>query len=55
MFLITSNLDDIGDLEDRLVPFTMDPPTHVIQNSELPKEENGWEVENLHVQTMPHT
>lgn len=44
-----------GDLEDRLVPFTMDPPTHVIQTSELLKEENWWEVEELRVHTLPPT
>lgn len=28
MFLTTSNLDPTGDLQNRLWPFTMDPPTH---------------------------
>lgn len=55
MFLTTSNLDDIGDLEDIPVPFTIDLPTHGIQNSELPKEENWREGDHPHGWKLPHT
>lgn len=44
MFLTTSYIDAIGDLEDRLLPFTMNLSTHEVQNSDLLKEEKWWEV-----------
>lgn len=54
MFLSTSYVDVTADLPDRLLPFSMDLPTHGVQNWELLKEENWWEEGWLKVQLLPH-
>lgn len=56
MFLTTSNLDVIGALFDRLGTFTMDLPTHVVQNSRVvERKETGGRLGKLQVQTLSRT
>lgn len=54
LFLNTSNLKEMGDLQDRQGPSSMKLYTYRPLHSEELKEETWWELEMLQAQ-LPHT